>query len=436
MAGTGGYRDDLGTAARFDYPDSIVAQPGTLYIGDANNDAIRTVDTTTDDFAVTTLAGDYQNGGVTDGTHTAARFSWPCVLGLIDSSLYAADYSGQTLRRVDVDTRVVTTIGGTPHTGHNADVAGYFIDGAGVGALCESVFGATTDGEYLYFTERSANLVRKMDLETGAVTTIAGDYGEAGSDDGPGAAARFNWPKGITVVGGSLYLCDSSNNTIREIDIATGDVSTLAGSAAESGSDDGDGTTARFYGPTGITNDGTNLYVTDQLNHTIRKIVIADGTVTTFAGTAGSSGSSNETGSEARFNHPTGITTDGSYLYVSDNSSYTIRKISLSGVEVTTYAGSVGTAGYVNDNGTAAQFSGPTGLACDGANLYVSDGNEVRRIDLDDASVTLLAGHTSTSDWADGSGMDARFYNTSGLACDGEGLWVMDSWNYVIRRVE
>jgi hypothetical protein len=437
MAGSPGYRDDLGTAARFSGSDSIVAQPGALYIGDAQNNSIRKIDTTTDDFAVTTLAGDYQNAGVQDGTHTAARFDWPFVLGLIDSSLYAADYFGETLRLVDVDTRAVTTIAGSPYESHDAGDAGYFIDGSGVGALCESVFGATTDGEYLYFTERSANLIRKMDLETGAVSTIAGDYGKAGSADGSGTAARFNWPKGITVVGGSLYVCDSSNNTIREIDIATGDVSTLAGSAAESGSDDGDGTTARFYGPTGITNDGTNLYVTDQLNHTIRRIVIADGTVTTFAGDAAEGeGTADGTGSEARFYNPTGITTDGTNLYVTDLDNYTIRKISLGGAEVTTYAGSVGTAGYVNDNGTFAQFSGPTGLACDGANLYVSDGNEIRRIDLDDASVTLLAGHPSTSDWADGSGMDARFYRARGLACDGEGLWVMDSWNEVIRRVE
>ncbi len=433
--GDADYRDDLGTAARFNEPNSIIAGPGTLYIGDANNDAIRKIDTTTDDFAVTTLAGDYQNGGVKDGTHTDAWFHWPYLIGLFDSDLYAADYSSHTLRHIDIGTRVVTTIAGTDGEDHDADDAGYFIDGSGVGALCESVNGAATDGEYLYFTERSANLVRRMNLETGTVTTLAGEYGEAGTDDGPGSVARFNWPRGITMVGGDLYVCDSSNNTIRRIDLDTLEVSTFAGSGS-SGSGDGEGTAASFDAPSGITNDGTNLYVTDELNHTIRKIVIADATVTTLAGEAKSSGQADGDGSDARFDRPKGITTDGTYLYVADNFNYTIRRIDPATAEVTTYAGAADTPGYSNDKGTAARFSGPSNLACDGANLYVSDEHELRRIDLDTADVTLVAGDTNNAAWADGTGMDARFEHANGLACDGTDLWVMDSNNHVIRRVE
>jgi len=102
-------------------------------------------------------------------------------------------------------------------------------------------------------------------------------------------------------------------------------VTTLAGTGS-SGSANGTGTSASFDIPYGITTDGTNLYVADYSNHLIRKIVISTGEVTTLAGT-GSTGSANGTGTSASFNTPFGITTDGTNLYVADNSNHLIRKI-------------------------------------------------------------------------------------------------------------
>ena len=122
-------------------------------------------------------------------------------------------------------------------------------------------------------------------------------------------------------------MADTSNHTIRQVVIATGVVTTLAGTAGSSGSTDATGTAAMFRSPYGITTDGTNLYVTDGDNHTIRKIVIATGVVTTLAGTAGLSGSTDATGTAARFYYPFGITTDGTNLYVADGDNQTIRVI-------------------------------------------------------------------------------------------------------------
>jgi len=102
-------------------------------------------------------------------------------------------------------------------------------------------------------------------------------------------------------------------------------VTTLAGTGS-SGSANGTGTSASFYNPMGITTDGTNLYVADTNNHLIRKIVISTEVVTTVAGT-GSSGSVNGTGTSASFSGPTGITTDGTNLYVTDYLNNWIRKI-------------------------------------------------------------------------------------------------------------
>ena len=136
-------------------------------------------------------------------------------------------------------------------------------------------------------------------------------------------SASFNYPRGITTDGTNLYVADYDNHRIRRIVISTGVVTTLAGSSE--GSTDATGTSARFYRPSGITTDGTNLYVADMYNHRIRKIVIDNGTVTTLAGS--SSGFADATGTSARFNAPVGITTDGTNLYVTDFFNHRIRKI-------------------------------------------------------------------------------------------------------------
>jgi len=104
-------------------------------------------------------------------------------------------------------------------------------------------------------------------------------------------------------------------------------VTTLAGRTRSSGSANGTGTSASFNYPFGITTDGTNLYVADSLNHLIRKIVISTGVVTTVAGTGSFGSADNSTGTSASFYYPIGITTDGTNLYVSENSNHTIRKI-------------------------------------------------------------------------------------------------------------
>ncbi|MEN6320944.1 MAG: hypothetical protein ABFD82_19590 [Syntrophaceae bacterium] len=221
---------------------------------------------------------------------------------------------------------------------------------------------------------------------TATVSTLAGSaLSSYGSADGTGSAASFYIPQGITTDGNNLYVTDTGNNTIRKIVIATGVVTTLAGSAGVSGSADGTGLAARFYNPSGIATDGTNLYVADTGNNTIRKIVIATGVVTTIAGSAGSYGLDNGTGSAARFNNPYGITTDGTNLYVVDTSNNTIRKIVITTGVVTTIAGSAGCNGFYgfyDGTGSAARFYNPHGIITDGTNLYVADtdDNTIRMI--------------------------------------------------------
>jgi sugar lactone lactonase YvrE len=268
----------------------------------------------------------------------------------------------------------------------------------------------------LYVCDTSNHTIRKI-TPAGVVTTFAGTAGIVGSTDGTGTNAKFNLPSGITIdSSGNLYVSDNSNHTIRKITPA-GVVTTFAGSAGSFGSTDGTGTAARFFKPQGIIIDSSdNLYVCDVFNHTIRKITPA-GVVTTIAGTAGSTGSVDGTGTAARFNNPIGITIDSSNnLYVCDGLNHTIRKITPAGV-VTTIAGSAGTYGSTDGTGTAARFQQPLGITIDSSNnLYVCDifNHTIRKI-TPAGVVTTFAGTAGSTGSVDGTGTAARFYQPLGI---------------------
>jgi sugar lactone lactonase YvrE len=138
-------------------------------------------------------------------------------------------------------------------------------------------------GSTAYVTSAAQNCVYKVDLASGTTTIFAGAASNVGSfNDGPAADARFNGPAGITISGNTVYVADTYSRRIRAI-AADGTTTTLAGAGI--GSSDGVGTAAAFQGPTDVSaDDKGNLYVADQNGNTVRKIVIADGTVTTIAG--------------------------------------------------------------------------------------------------------------------------------------------------------
>jgi hypothetical protein len=248
-------------------------------------------------------------------------------------------------------------------------------DATGTSASFATPAGITTDGTNLYVADQSNSRIRKIVIDNGTVTTLAGS--SWGSTDATGTSARFYWPMGITTDGSNLYVADSGNNRIRKIVISTGVVTTLAGSS--SGSTDATGTSASFANPIGITTDGTNLYVADDGNNRIRKIVISTGVVTTLAGS--SNGFADATGTSAMFKFPYGITTDGTNLYVSDYGNHRIRKIVISTGVVTTLAGS--SQGSTDGTGTSATFDEPYGITTDGTNLYVAEVGEhkIRKIE-------------------------------------------------------
>ena len=269
------------------------------------------------------------------------------------------------------------------------------------------------------------------------VTTLAGN-GTAAFLDGTGTGARFNSPVSVCSDGaGNVFVADQLNNRIRQIVIATGVVTTLAGDGTAAFLD-GTGTAARLNGPVGVCSDGAgNLFVADRSNHRIRRIVIATGVVTTLAGN-GIGGFLDGTGTGAQFFNPSGVCSDGAgNLFVADRNNNRIRRIVISTGVVTTLAGD-GTAAFLDGTGTGARFDQPTGVCSDGAgNLFIADFNNscIRRIVISTGVVTTLAGN-GTAAFLDGTGTGAQFNNPRGICSDGAGnLFVADQNNQRIRRI-
>lgn len=317
-------------------------------------------------------------------------------------------------------------------------------DGYRTSASFQYPYGITSDGDSLYVTEMYNNTIRKIELDSGEVTTLAGVAGETGAGDSSDATdglARFNMPLGITTDGTNLYVCEGENNTIRRVEIATGWVTTLAGNADEdSDFADGTGTAARFSNPNSIaiSPDQQNLYVTDNRNNTIRQIVINTGVVTTLAGSVDDGGSADGIGTEAQFNTPNGIVTDGINLYVADTFNHTIRQIVLATAAVTTLAGSAQNAGADDGVGAAASFRAPRGLFLSGEDLYVVDAENhtLRKIVTTTGEVTTVAGIPMESGANDGIGIEAHFYEPRAIVGVEGNLYLSDYGNNLIRSAK
>jgi sugar lactone lactonase YvrE len=369
VAGSFGYVDGTGAAARFEFPTSIELAPdGKLYVADWGNELIRTV---TMSGVVATVAGDRGVRGHADGRGSAARFTTAYDIAVgADGIAYVADTFNYSIRKITGD--LVTTLAGAPNRGAN-------IDGPASVARFTYPYGivAAPDGT-LFVTDGGLGTPIRRVSPSGVVTTFAGSYAEAGSADGSGAAARFRGASALAFgPNGVLYVADTLNHTVRAI-TPDGEVSTVAGAAGQNGFANGPAADARFDEPAGIAVDAEgNVFVSDRWNRVIRRIT-PNGTVSTLAGT---------------YNTPGGLAFDSSgYLYVADTAGAAVFVIAPNGA-ISRLAGE-GTHGFADGVGEAARFSNPTALALDSTNnVYVSDmGNgRIRKI-TPAGGVTTIAG--------------------------------------------
>ncbi|TGN09383.1 hypothetical protein [Leptospira ilyithenensis] len=311
-----------------------------------------------------------------------------------------------------------------------------FSNGTGTSALFNMPQGLASDGTNLYIADNQNNNIRKMDLATGLVTSIAGSTSaSSGFANGIGTTASFSGPQTIFYDGTNLYISDVLNNLIRKIVLASGEVTTIAGSGA-SGNIDGIGTNATFANPLGIASDGKNLYITNFALHTIRKIDLATNSVTTIAGIASSPGNTNGNGLSAQLNFPADVVFDGTNLYIADYQNNQIRKMVVSSSTVSTVAGS-GTAGASDGTGLSASFNLPQDILMDGTYFYIADrqNNLIRKMEIATGVVTTIAG-SGTAGNADGNGTSATFNTPQGITTDGISLYISDSLNHRIRKIQ
>jgi len=426
LAGNGNatFVDGAGISASFNNPNSVaVDSSGNVYVSDQNNHRIRKISPTGQ---VSTLAGSGV-GTFAEGTGTNASFKSPQGIA-VDSTgtVYVADYANSRIRKI-LSTGEVSTLAGS---GANS-----FSDGTGTNASFRNATGVAVDNSgNLYVADYGSHRIRKIIISTGDVSTIAGS-GVGTFADGKGTSASFNYPQAISVdSSGNVYVADYNNNRIRKIITSTGDVSTLAGSGANSFSD-GTGTNASFWFPSGVAVDSSgNVYVGDNANNRIRKITSTGG-VTTYAGN-GTATFVDGNALSVRISAARGIAFD-SYgnAYVADTGNNRIRKITPTGV-ITTLAGS-GNATFANGTGTAASFWTPYGVAVDSSgNVYVADSSNNRIRKVSPAGVVTTFAGSGNATFAEGTGTNASFRNPQGVAIDSSGnLYVADANNNRIRKI-
>jgi len=292
---------------------------------------------------------------------------------------------------------------------------------------------AMDSAKNLYVADTVGNTIRKV-TPAGVVSTLAGSPGAAGSTDGTGSAARFNFPVGIAVdSSGNIFVADAKNFTIRKITPA-GVVTTYAGAPFQLGATDGPAGSARFFLPYGVAVDAAgNVFVADGGNHVIRKIS-PGGDVSTLAGAALQPGFVNGSGSAARFSTPFDIALDsGGNLYVADSENHAIRRVTSAGV-VTTIAGTT-TSGATNGTIAEARFNTPRGVSLDNAgNIFVADyGNSTLRL-IANGAVSTLAGAANIVGAVDSVGLAARFYDLTDVVADNTTVYIADTSNNTIRK--
>ena len=445
------------TAAQLNEPYGLAMDAvGDLYIstiGDFDpstaayyTNRVRRVDAVTG--VITTVAG---GGSPADGLGdggpaTSALITVPTDIAIDGhGNLFIADQYHHRIRKVDSATGIISTVAGAGTAGLSGD------GGPATAAELSYPSGIAVDGAGNLFIADSFNeRIRKVDT-AGIISTVAGSGptafqggGSFSGDGGPATSALLNFPSFVRVnSAGDLVISDSNNERIRKVDTA-GIISTVAGSGPTAqqgggsfGGDGGAATAAELSGPAGLALDGSgNLYIADAGNNRVRK-VDASGIIATVAG--GSIGDGFPA-TQASLNGPRGLTTDpAGDLLIADCGDKRVRKVDASGV-MSTVAGNASPRG-LGDGGaaTAADLECPSGLAIENGNLYIADtgNNRVRRVDASGV-ITTVAGNGTAGYGGDGGVAAAgELSGPTGLAFDGSGnLYIADTGNNRVRKVD
>ena len=338
-----------------------------------------------------------------------------------------------------IPTGIIQTIAGTGDGGYSGD------GGPATAATLREPFMCAFDpAGNLLFCESRNYCVRRIDAQTGIVTTLVGT-GEAGytGDGGPAAQAQLNEPYSLTVdTNGDIYIVDRLNVVVRKVDAATGIISTVAGTGEIGyGGDGGPGTLAQMREPNDCFLDGRGgLLIADIQDQRIRRLDLGTGIITTFAGNGEKvRGGDGLSAAQASILGARAVCMDGSgNTYIAEREGNGVRKVDHNGI-MSTIAGT-GERGYDGDGGPAiaAAWGAPKAIRCDAAgNIIVVDteNHAIRKIDAEGIVTTIAGGHLG----GDGDGGPATAAGLErphgcGIGPDGT-LYIADSNNHRVRAL-
>ncbi|HAS46583.1 MAG TPA: hypothetical protein DCS93_39235 [Microscillaceae bacterium] len=429
-----------------DPSDMVFDTQGNLYIADGTNYMIRKVDV---NGKITTIAGTGSNTHSGDGglAINAGMNSPSCIAVDVSGDVYFG--TGSRIRKITVATGIITTIAGGGAGGFSGD--GGLASTAQLNSPNALIFDKTGN---LYIADRNNHRIRKIDITTGNISTIAGAGGGTFSGDGGLAtAAQLFGPSDITFdAAGNLYIADSRNRRIRKVDATTSIITTIAGTGAFGFSGDGGlATAAQLADPGSIAIDvAGNIYIGDGENFRIRKIEAGTGNISTIAGN-GNDNSSGDDGlaTAAELSVRRLIMDANNNIVLIDKRGQRIRKITITtGVishlvgQADSYGGFIASS-FSGDGGvaTSAAFNSPHSIAQDASgNFYITDNgnNRVRKIDAITGNVSTIAGIGTRGFSGDGSlATAAQLDNPTGIVVDASGnIYISDQRNHRIRKVD
>ena len=428
------------TAAELSYPGGIAVEgAGNLFIADSFNERIRKVDTVG---IISTVAGSgptaFQGGGGfggDGGPATSALLNFPSNVGVNNAGdLFISDANNERVREIDTN-GTITTVAGSGPTAQQG--GGSFGGDGGSATLALLIPGGVDVSGNLLIADDAGNRIRQVEA-SGIIATVAG--GSIG-DGFPATQASLNGPRGLTTdPAGDLLIADCGDKRVRKVD-GSGVMSTVAGSASPRGLGDGGAATAAdLECPSGLAMQNGSLYIADAGNHRVRQ-VDSTGLITTVAGngTAGYGGDGGAA-TAAELSGPTGLAFDGSgNMYIADTGNNRVRKVDSAGV-ITTVAGN-GTSGVGSDGfaATSVPVTFPTSVAFDGSgNMVIAESGLARIREVNTAGIiSTIAGNGIPGYSGDGGpATGATLDQPTQLAYDAAGnLLFTDQGNEVVRSI-
>jgi hypothetical protein len=444
---------------------------GNIFIADFGNSTIREVVASTGN--IQTVAGTPGTPGYTDNVlATAAELDLPGGV-FVDGAgnIIIADTFNSVIRAVNPGTQPVTIAGVSIPAGFIETVAGSQYDSF-EGSSCQTTgdngpalsaflclpFGVFVDGSEDIFVADYANFAIREVVPAGTISTVAGTlgtdcetYATTGCGDGAAAtSAQLNYPSGVTVNSGNIFIADTEDFVVREV--TGGNIQRYAGNATQAYSGDGGSpTSAELNNPGAVFVDlSGNVFIADTSNSVIREILASTGDITTVAGNgvAGYSGDG-VAPATTELNYPAGVFVDAQGdIFIADTANSAIREVVAATGLIQTVAGTPGTAGYSGDGSaaTSALLANPNAVLVDSSgNIYIADaGNSaIREMVASTGNIQTVAGTPPTAcaspseGCGDGSAATSAYLNfPAGIFRDAAGdIFIADTFDNAIREV-